>query len=144
MSYPVGPCVWYGRFVWGILFLVAAAGGWAVVVGQTPSGLSMALALLAWLLAVCAVALHLALWPIGKLSWLSDEYASEPQGWVWESAQGTCFPVTVGVVWSDSQWVCLRLTTGGRRAFWVWASACVVPSEWISFRRAIVSSTGVN
>ena len=69
VSYPVGPCVWYGRLLLLGWMVVALGGLWSVQSGSMPSAARLAVVLGLWLLAGVAVAVHLIRIPSGFLTW---------------------------------------------------------------------------
>ncbi|MEY4505840.1 MAG: hypothetical protein RL297_418 [Pseudomonadota bacterium] len=144
VTFPVGPCLAYERVLWGCLVLVAFAGLWVTLRGQPPSAFGVALAVGLWLIAVCAVTLHLLRWPSGRLTWGGEMAGHEVGEWLWQPQRGRAALVTVRVVWHGLGALGLRLDNGRGQAVWVWARARQSPHEWLPFRRALISSTWGN
>ena len=140
VTYPVGPCAWYDRVLWLALVLVALAGLAVAVWGQAPSGMDLAVALVLWLCAVGAVALHLARIPKGQLTWRCEPGEVSAGEWVWQPEVGRAALVTVSVVWQSNRVLGLRMLDGLGHSHWVWAQADEAPQDWLALRRALISS----
>jgi hypothetical protein len=140
VTYPVGPFVWYARVLWMALSIVALAGLAATVWGQAPSALNVAVALGLWLCAVGAVALHVTRVPKGQLTWRCELAEMNAGEWVWQPEVGRSALVSVSVVWPSNSVLGLRLSDGFGRTHWVWAQDHQAPHDWLSLRRALISS----
>lgn len=140
VTYPVGPCAWYGRVLWSALAVVALSGVGGAVVGQAPSTLGLVAATLLGLCAAWAVARHLSRVPMGRLMWRVEDSDHSPGEWVWLPDQGRAALVSVRVAWSGSSALGLRLVDGLGQTHWVWAQAQHAREEWLPFRRALISS----
>jgi hypothetical protein len=140
VSYPVGPCAWYGRVLWLALALVVLAGVAAAALGQHPNAWSAGLAMALCLGVAFAVASHLSSVPSGRLAWHFDDADSTPGEWVWVPDRGRAAWVTVAVAWSGSSALGLRLVDGRGKTHWVWAQAHQTPQDWLPLRRALISS----
>jgi len=140
VTYPVGPCVWYGRVLWFGLLVVAGGAFWSVLAGQMPSSWRIALGLGLWLLAVIAVAVHLLRIETGQLTWRFESESHAQGEWLWQSVSGRAVLVKVNVVWAGSNMVGMCLIDGFGQTLWVWAQAHQAPADWLAFRRALISS----
>lgn len=140
VSYPVGPCVWYGRVLFVGLLVVACAGLWSVQFGQMPSAGRLAAGLGLWLLAVAAVAVHLTRIQPGLLTWRVESEDPASGEWLWQPHAGHAVLVSVRVVWGGLNTMGLRLLDGRGQVHWVWAQAHRAPDDWLAFRRALISS----
>jgi len=144
VSYPVGPCFWYGRVLFLGLLVVAFAGFWSIQFGQMPSTGRLAAGLVLWLLAVAAVAVHLIRIQPGLLSWRVESEDTGLSEWLWQPQSGRAALVSVHVVWAGLNTVGLRLLDGRGQVHWVWAQAQQAPNDWLAFRRALISSAAAD
>jgi hypothetical protein len=140
VTYPVGPCAWYDRVLWLALMLVALAGLAVAVWGQGPRAMNVAVALVLWLCAVGAVALHLARIPKGQLTWRCEPGEIAAGEWVWQPELGRAALVSVSVVWQGNRVLGLRMLDGRGHTHWVWAQHHHAPHDWLPLRRALISS----
>jgi hypothetical protein len=140
VTYPVGPCFWYGRLLCLGLLVVACGGLWSVQSGQMPSAGRLAVGLGLWLMAVAAVALHLSRIQPGLLTWRIESEGLGSGEWLWRPDSGRAVLVSVRVVWAGLNTVGLRLLDGRGQVHWVWAQAQRAPEDWLAFRRALISS----
>jgi hypothetical protein len=141
VTYPVGPCVWYGRVLWFGLLVVAGGALWSVLAGQMPSPWRVAAGLGLGLLVVIAVLAHLRRIETGQLTWRFDGENPASGEWLWQPASGRAVLVRVNVLWAGSNIMGMRLIDGFGQTLWVWAQAHQAPTDWLAFRRALISST---
>jgi hypothetical protein len=140
VTYPVGPCLLYGRVLFVGLLVVACAGLWSIQFGQMPSAGRLAAGLGLWLLAVAAVVVHLIRIQPGLLTWRVESEDLGSGEWLWQPQAGRAVLVSVRVVWAGLNTVGLRLLDGRGQVHWVWAQAPLAPNDWLAFRRALISS----
>lgn len=144
VSYPVGPCAWYARWLCLGLLLVVCAGFWSLRYGQAPSAGQLVSGLGLWLLTMAAVLVHLIRIRPGLLTWHVERDGTGLGEWLWQPQSGRAVLVSVRVVWPGFNTVGLRLRDGQGRVHWVWAQAERGPDDWVAFRRALVSSGASN
>ena len=147
MSYPVGPCVLYGRLLlitWLLGAAVACGHAWHAA--RAPLGALLLLGLSAgWACRAWRAA------PSGRLCWAGAD------GWAWQSGdqpdeqpgEGAgeesgqtsgpadlerCAPV---VVWRGGHHLLLHWAAGPRRLRWLWIERRRDPARWEAFCRAV-------
>ncbi len=143
-SYPVGPCVWYGRLLCLGLLVVACGGLWSVQSGEMPSAGHLAVGLGLWLMALVSVGVHLIRIQPGLLTWHVEREGQGSGEWMWQPDSGRAVLVSVRVVWAGWSALGLRLQDGRGGIHWVWAQAQRPPDDWLAFRRALISSAASN
>lgn len=127
VSYPVGPCVLYGRLLqasWGLgVVIVSAQASYA---GVVPIG---GLVLLAFTGALAWWAWRRA--PRGELRWAAD------RGWGWTVGDNVSdLPVPV-LVWRGRHHLLLQVSAGSRPLRWLWVERWRDPSRWQAICRAV-------
>lgn len=125
MSYPVGPCVWWGGMLLLVWAVAAAVVAWAVIREGLAPG--------AMLLPVLAALPALVAWrrtPRGRLCW------DGAQAWSWQSATASSELPAPQLVWRGQTLLLLRLPGAPRPLGWLWLERARDPGRWDAVCRA--------
>lgn len=125
VSYPVGPCVFWGGLMLAVWLAGAAGLAWGVGQGGLPAWTGLLPVAAAW-----------PLWwnwrrsPCGTLRW------DGAQGWSWQSAALEHELPAPQVVWRGQALLLLRLAGAPAPLGWLWLERTRDPVRWSSVCRA--------